>query len=74
MNYKWALATLALLMLTGCAARRGPQSFRALLSPNCLTAPIVMKDCDFSIEPPRCRHVQLEYRKVCEQIEVKQAR
>jgi len=25
-------------------------------------------------EPPRCRHVQLEYRKGCEQIEVKQAR
>jgi uncharacterized protein YcfL len=71
MKCKLILAMLASLMLTGCAVSRGSSAFRTVLNPNCLTAPIVMQDCDYSTGAAHCRVVKLSYRKGCEQIQVK---
>ena len=73
MNSGRFLATLALLMLTGCAAHRPSGAFRTVVSPSCLTAPVVMRDCDFSGGLTRCRLVELRYRPGCEQIQVSKA-
>ncbi len=62
---------LAFLVLAGCSTRRTAQGFRAVLNPNCLTAPIVMEHCNFSTDPPQCRKVQLKYRRGCAQIQLK---
>ena len=69
-----AVLVVALLILTGCAARRAPASFRTVVSPNCLTAPIVMKGCDLSREPAHCRTVELRYRADCAEIDASQTR
>src|SRR5712692_9909506 len=74
MNCKWSLALAALLTLTGCAAHRPQNAFRAVLEPSCLLAPIVIEDCDLSREPMHCRVVKLRYRRGCEKIEVKQGK
>lgn len=66
---KLTLLALAALCLTGCAVRNR-QGIRALVNPSCLTKPIVMQDCDFSIEQLRCRSVKLSYRAGCEQLQV----
>jgi hypothetical protein len=70
MTRKLSLAILALVTLTGCAARNHPSSLRASLNPSCLTAPIVLQDCDFSTEPLRCRVIKVTYRSGCEQLQV----
>ena len=73
MSFGRVLATLALLMLTGCAAHRQSGAFRTLVSPSCLTAPVVMKDCNSSGNLTHCRLVELRYPPGCEQIQVKKA-
>ena len=63
------LLTLYLFLLTGCAARIG--GFRTIVNPNCLTAPLVMKDCNTTNGSTRCREVVIKYRESCAQIQVK---
>jgi uncharacterized protein YcfL len=72
MNCNLSLAVLAwtLLILTGCAVHRQQNTFRAVLEPSCLLAPIVIEDCDLSREPMHCHLVKLRYRQGCEKIEV----
>ena len=70
MKCKGMLTVIAsLIMLTGCAAR-GPAAFRTMLNPNCLTAPVELRDCAFSSGAAQCKTVKLKYRKGCEQIQV----
>ena len=73
MKCSLGIAVLTLSVLSGCAVRRTPQAFRAIVNPNCLTAPIIMRDCDFVSNPPHCRHVELRYRSGCEEIQVKKS-
>lgn len=63
-----------LLMLMGCTAHRSRQSFHTIVSPDCLTAPIVLRDCDSSAGQMYCKHVDLKYKRGCEQIEVNGAK
>ncbi len=72
MKLIFVLGLVSLFMLTGCAAR-GVGTFRTVISPNCLTAPVVMKDCNASGNSTRCREVELRYRPGCAQIQVKKA-
>ncbi len=74
MRFNTRVVAVALLVLTGCAARRGSTSFRTAVNPNCLTAPIVMKGCDLSKEPAHCRSVELRYRADCAEIDANQTR
>jgi hypothetical protein len=71
MKCSLGIAVLTLSVLSGCAVRRTPQAFRAIVNPSCLTAPIIMRDCDFASAPPRWRHVELRYRQGCAEIQVK---
>jgi hypothetical protein len=76
MCYKCGTAVLALLVSTGCAVRQQAASFRAsglrtVVRVNCLTAPLVLQDCDFSKEPPQCRVVIIKYRPGCAEIQLK---
>jgi len=75
MSYKSATTILALMVLTGCAVRQQTASFKAsgprtVVRANCLTAPLVLQDCDFSKEPPRCKLVTLRYRASCAEIQL----
>jgi hypothetical protein len=70
MKLIFVLGLVSLFMLPGCAAR-GVGGFRTVISPNCLTAPVVMKDCSASGNSTRCREVELRYRPGCAQIQVK---
>lgn len=70
MNLAFALGLFLLFMLTGCAARN-VGAFRTVISPNCLTAPVVMKNCSTSGGSTRCREVEVRYRPGCAQIQVK---
>jgi hypothetical protein len=63
------LGILSLCMLTGCAARM--TGFRTIVSPNCLTAPLVMKDCVFVNGLTQCRAVEVKYRTDCAQIQAR---
>jgi len=65
------LGLLSLCFLSGCAAR--VTGFRTIVSPNCLTAPLVMKDCNTSNGSTRCREVEIKYRAACAQIQVKKS-
>lgn len=67
---KAVLAWSLMLVLAACGARKHPNSLRALVGPSCLTGPIVMQDCNFGSEPPRCRKIKISYRKGCEQLDV----
>jgi len=57
------LGLFSLTFLTGCAAR--VIGFRTIVSPNCLTAPLVMKDCSTSNGSTRCREIEIKYRGMC---------
>jgi len=75
MRYKFGAAMLAVLICSGCAMRQRT-SFRAsgrntVIRPDCLTAPIVLRDCDFSKEPPKCKLVTVRYRANCAEIQLK---
>jgi hypothetical protein len=70
MKLALALGVVSLFVLTGCAAR-GVGAFRTVISPSCLTAPVVMKDCNASNGFTRCREVEVRYRPSCAQIQVK---
>jgi hypothetical protein len=77
MIYKCGAAILVVLVSTGCAMRQGASSFKAsglrtVVRANCLTAPLVLQDCDFSKEPPQCRLVTIKYRPGCAEIQLKQ--
>lgn len=63
------LALFSLLLLTGCAARMA--GYRTIVSPNCLTAPLVMKGCDTANGSTHCREVEIRYRAGCAQIQAK---
>jgi hypothetical protein len=65
------LGLLSLVVLTGCAAR--VTGFRTIVSPNCLTAPLIMKDCSTSNGSTRCREVEIKYRAGCAQIQAKKS-
>jgi len=78
MSYKCETAVLAIALLvsTGCAVRQQTASFKAsgprtVVRANCLTAPLVLQDCDFSKEPPQCRLVTIKYRPGCAEIQLK---
>jgi hypothetical protein len=79
MSYKCGAAILAVLVWTGCAVRQqaasfkasGALGFRTVVRANCLTAPLVLQDCDFSKEPPQCRIVTIKYRPGCAEIQLK---
>ena len=76
MSYKCATAILALLVSTGCAVRQQTallktSGFRTVVRASCLTAPLVLQDCDFSKEPPQCRLVTIKYRPDCAEIQLK---
>ena len=70
MKFTFVLALCLLVTLTGCATR-SIGAFRTVVSPSCLTAPVVMKNCSVSGSFTRCREVELKYRPGCEQIQVK---
>lgn len=75
-SYKCGAAILAVLVSTGCAVRQQatgfkPVGFRTVVRANCLTAPLVLQDCDFSKEPPLCRLVTIKYRPGCAEIQLK---
>jgi len=70
MNFTFVLALCLLFTLTGCATHT-IGAFRTVVSPSCLTAPVVMKNCSVSGGFTRCRQVELKYRPGCEQIQVK---
>jgi hypothetical protein len=75
MRYKCGIAILTLLISTGCAMRQRT-SFRAsrpntVVRPDCLTAPLVLQDCNFSKEPPQCKLVTVRYRASCAEIQLK---
>ena len=75
MRYKFGAAMLAVLMCTGCAIRQRT-SFKAsgpttVVRPDCLTAPLVLRDCDFAKEPPQCKLVTVRYRPSCAEIQLK---
>ena len=61
------LAVLFLFSLTGCAARIA--GYRTIVSPNCLTAPLVMKNCNTANGFTYCRKVEIRYRESCAQIQ-----
>lgn len=71
------LAAIAILLLLACAcAVKRPQASRwpsIVLDPACLTAPILMQQCDVEAEPPKCKIVKLHYRRGCERIAVANA-
>jgi len=76
MRPKITAVALALLFAAGCALTHGPASLkspdvRTVVGANCLTAPIVLRGCDFSKEPPQCRWVTVNYRRSCAEIQVK---
>jgi hypothetical protein len=71
---KALLAVAIALVLAGCAERKRSASLRTVVAPSCLTAPIVMQDCNLSAEPPRCRKIKISYRKGCEQLDVSGAK
>lgn len=68
-----ALAPLlcGLLILGGCAARQ-PARVNRIVALACLTAPVVLVDCDGS-EPPRCRTARVSYRRGCERLAIQKA-
>jgi hypothetical protein len=70
MKCKGILAVIASLVFTGCAVR-GPSAYRTTVNPSCLTAPVELQDCDFSTGAAKCKIVKLQYRKGCEQIQIK---
>lgn len=75
MRYKLVTAALAALICIGCTMRQRT-SFRAsspntVVRPDCLTAPLVLQDCDLSKEPPRCKLVTIKYRASCAQVQLK---
>ena len=75
MSCKWATVIMALVLTPGCAMRQRT-SFKALgpntvVRPDCLTAPLVLQDCDFSKEPPQCKLVTVRYRPSCAEIQLK---
>lgn len=61
---------LSLCILTGCAARM-TGGFRTIVSPSCLTAPLVMKDCTMVNGLTQCRTIEVKYRPGCALIQVK---
>ena len=64
---------LLLVTLTGCAARPRPQLFLPSVNiPVECASSIRMKNCDLSVNPPRCRTVAVSYRPGCEQVMVDQ--
>jgi len=65
------LGLLSLCLLSGCAAR--VTGYRTIVSPNCLTAPLVMKGCNTANGSTRCREVEIKYRAGCAQIQVKKS-
>jgi hypothetical protein len=76
MSYKCAAAILAVLVSTGCAVRQQTallktSGFRTVVRANCLTAPLVLQDCDLSKEPTHCRLVTIKYRPGCAEIQLK---
>ncbi len=70
MKFTVPLGVCSIFMLAGCAAR-GVGAFRTVISPNCLTAPVVMKNCSASGGSTRCREVEVRYKPGCAQIQVK---
>jgi len=68
------VAVMAFLALCGCAARRQQRTFGATVEPSCLNKPIVLRDCDISGEPLKCRSVTISYRRGCVSIDVKGAK
>jgi hypothetical protein len=72
MKLIFVLGVVSVLMLTGCAAR-SVGAFRTVISPNCLTAPVVMKNCSASGSSTRSREVEVRYKPGCAQIEVKKS-
>jgi len=69
MKYAFVVGIFSLCVLTGCAARV-TGGFRTVVNPNCLTAPVVMKDCSTANGFTRCRTVEVKYRPGCAQIQV----
>jgi len=69
MKFAFVLGVCSLFTLTGCAARN-VGAFRTAVSPNCLSAPVVMKNCSASGGSTRCREVEVRYRPGCAQIQV----
>ena len=74
MRFTTTVALVTLLAFTGCVAHRSPASFRTVVNPECLTAPIVMKGCDVSGEPVHSRSVVLRDRAGCETIDAQQSK
>jgi hypothetical protein len=75
MRCKWAAVILAMVLTPGCAMRQRT-SFKAsgpntVVRPECLTAPLVLQDCNFSKEPPQCKLVTVRYRASCAEIQLK---
>ena len=69
----FAVMTTFVVMLAGCAAKRPVSGFRAFVDAKCITAPIILEQCDFQVEPPRCAKIKLSYKRGCEQIDASKA-
>lgn len=72
---RWVTSLCSILTLalsTGCIhPRQGTAAKPSVLVPvSCLVADVVLKDCDVSVSPPKCRHAVVTYKAGCAVIKV----
>lgn len=70
-----ALIGMLVLVTLGCAERSRPKYLSRqdlvdlVIDPSCLTEPLLLRQCNPKVEPPKCRHLgKITYRKGCERI------
>jgi hypothetical protein len=55
---KWAIVFMLLIF--------GPKEHHDVRIPvSCLTADVLLKDCNVKIDPPKCRTAVIKYRSTC---------
>lgn len=66
-------AVLALLLLTGCAAKHHVQTVDITVRKECVLADPILKDCDADQidTTPHCRAIVLKFKAGCETVLVK---
>lgn len=75
------LLAFMVLKLCGCAEKRSTQypvlgtqkkaQINIILAPECLTKPVVLVNCNSDV-PPKCKSVNVAFKKDCGVVEVKQ--
>ena len=57
------ILVIGLTMLTlGCAAKHR-QGIDVIVPVAAITKPVILKDCDLSFEPPKCKRASITYKK-----------